>query len=101
MRNILQGGLLLAAFFFCGTAKSQNIYDLPCPAGSSPITQGMQTTVPQTGHLRANTCVDANGVMTYQGLGGTVGATNSAPNMGTYLGQSCNTANTNQCFFTF
>lgn len=40
------------------------IYDLPCAPGSSPAPQVMQTVVPQTGHLRANTCVDGNGVMT-------------------------------------
>src|SRR5260221_2448593 len=35
----------------------------------------MQTTVPSTGHLRSNTCVDANGVMTFQGVSGIASGT--------------------------
>src|SRR2546430_4377058 len=81
-------GSLLGAFLFIPTVKAQQpIYDLPCPAGSSPVPQEMQTPVPSTGHLRANTCVDANGVMTFQGTSGItqVSSNPTCPVSGSFL----------------
>jgi hypothetical protein len=54
---------------FADPIPQQPIYDLPCPAGTSPL-QPYQTTVPATGHLRAWACVDPNGVVTLQSAGG-------------------------------
>lgn len=46
------------------------IYDVACATGSTAI---QQTTVPQTGHLRAWACVDANGAVTLVGSASGVG----------------------------
>jgi len=85
MRNFLRGGLLLSAILFYVAPLRAQIYDLPCPAGSSPSPQSMQTTVPQTGHLRANTCVDGNGIMVFQGAATPAGLNNN----GWYVSQNC------------
>src|SRR5574341_2321420 len=57
-------GLIL--FFMPMLAQAQQIFELPCPAGSSPLPNGV-TYNQNTNRYRAWVCVDANGTVTTQG----------------------------------